>query len=104
MAANNIYFPAVPLIKNRELKPYNFLLVDNKVTGLPVKIDIEQFFFTAANNNLIYLAFTALTDTPNSLGNPGDLLVMDSTGDALEFVTDDKVTKCFTIAMAIALG
>jgi len=85
MAANNVYYPQIKLTET--LKSNNFLLIDDQLTGLPLKITVTDFFSKAISSNILQLSILNLTDTPSALGTVGQVLQVNSALDALEFGT-----------------
>ena len=51
MGANNLYFPSTD--RTYSFKKENYIVIDDKETGLPLKINLEQFFKIAYTLNLI---------------------------------------------------
>lgn len=56
MAANNLYFPPVPRVYT--MTSDHYVVIDDKKTGLPRKINVIEFFAAAAAMGLI----PAITD------------------------------------------
>ena len=94
MAANNVYYPQIKLTES--LKSNNFLLIDDQLTGLPLKITLETFFTKVLAANLLPISFLDLTDTPTSLGTVGQLLQVNSAGNALEFTSPNGLVTTFS--------
>jgi hypothetical protein len=58
MGANNIYYPSVQRASTFETD--NYILIDDKKTGIPLKISLEQFFSIASSLGLFSINITGL--------------------------------------------
>lgn len=89
MAANNIYFPAVE--RTKVINKDNFIIIDNKQTGLPLKIAVLEFIGYLNSSGLIEFpeyTFLELTDTPNAYtGESSKVVMVNNTEDGLIFDT-----------------
>jgi len=87
MGANNIYFPSTTRVST--FIGENFLLIDDKQTGQPVKIDLESFFTRADALGLLVPSAPTLAVVLDSGNITGGFDIDITQGDSIKYLYGD---------------